>query len=141
MIENLDKQEALIWKEALEYAYKQDVNLWKKTRNFVKYTIEYKGVLYPNKYIFEHCITFIKNTYPEFEIIVPSKANNGQRLNDFLKSKGANAISIKDYHTNIMKNNKSKQHIPLNQILFGAPGTGKTHRLINEYFDLFTVKE
>src|SRR5690606_30983944 len=52
-----------------------------------------------------------------------------------------NAISIKDYHTNIMKNNKSKQHIPLNQILFGAPGTGKTHRLINEYFDLFTVKE
>lgn len=34
-----------------------------------------------------------------------------------------------------------KTKIPLNQILFGAPGTGKTYKLINEYFDAFTIKE
>lgn len=40
-----------------------------------------------------------------------------------------------------MENINSDKKIPLNQILFGAPGTGKTYRLINEYFDLFTIKE
>lgn len=40
-----------------------------------------------------------------------------------------------------MENLNVNKNIPLNQILFGAPGTGKTYKLINEYFDLFTVKE
>ena len=94
MIENLDNQEALIWEEALEYAYKQDVNLWKKTRNFVNYAIELKGVLYPNKFIIHYCIEYIEKTYPDFDFVVPNFV--GSRLNDFLKSKGANAINIRE---------------------------------------------
>ncbi len=37
--ENLKKKKVLIWEKAIEYAYKQDVNLWKRTRNFVRYAI------------------------------------------------------------------------------------------------------
>ncbi len=35
----------------------------------------------------------------------------------------------------------SDKKIPLNQILFGAPGTGKTYKLRNEYFPKYTVSE
>ncbi len=125
---NRSNKELTIWKESLEYAYKQiHINHWNENEKPQKYAIEYNGILYPNKYIFRNCITYIENTYPDFEIIIPTTVNNGQRLNDFLKSKGANAIIIKDYHPDIMKNNTSQRHIPLNQILFGAPGTGKTY--------------
>ena len=34
-----------------------------------------------------------------------------------------------------------KMNIPLNLILYGAPGTGKTYKLKNEYFDLFTDQQ
>ena len=295
MPENLKKKEVLIWEEALEYAYKQDVNLWKRTRNFVRYAIEHKGVFYPNKFIIHYCIEYIEKNYPDFELVVPDVV--GKELNAFLKSKGANAVIIQEenkfdmlellkkfdkkeleeyygfldeiienfglqendkrlvfnytdkilvftigqryifyvkqakstdykfrvisenpicddyinfdgspeaylnriqnfnqiksnsisvlnaiekelkrtqissyskynkkelermafdidfrneilsqleYQTTTekpMENINSDKKIPLNQILFGAPGTGKTHRLINEYFDLFTVKE
>ena len=38
-----------------------------------------------------------------------------------------------------MKNINSDKKIPLNQILFGAPGTGKTYTLRNEYFPQYTI--
>ncbi|RRA94804.1 McrB family protein [Paenimyroides viscosum] len=126
MIGNLDNQEALIWKEALDYAYKQDVNLWKKTRNFVNYAIEFKGVLYPNKFIIHYCIEYIEKTYPDFEFVVPDVV--GKELNAYLQRKGANPVVIKE--TNIKAKNTMSDivnKIPLNQILFGAPGTGKTY--------------
>lgn len=126
MTGNLDKQEALIWKEALEYAYKQDVNLWKKTRNFVKYAIEYKGVLYPNKFIIYHCEEYIKKTYPDFEFVVPDVV--GKKLNAYLKSKGATPVIMKNSDNKVNNTmNDIVKKIPLNQILFGAPGTGKTY--------------
>ncbi|HAY3541051.1 MULTISPECIES: McrB family protein [unclassified Empedobacter] len=40
-----------------------------------------------------------------------------------------------------MKNINSDKKIPLNQILFGAPGTGKTYTLRNEYFPKYTISE
>ncbi|MFA5573583.1 MAG: AAA family ATPase [Brumimicrobium sp.] len=40
-----------------------------------------------------------------------------------------------------MENIKSDKKTPLNQILFGAPGTGKTYRLRNEYFPKYTISE
>lgn len=52
-----------------------------------------------------------------------------------------NQLKYHTSHEKPMDNIFYDKKIPLNQILFGAPGTGKTHRLINEYFDLFSVKE
>lgn len=52
-----------------------------------------------------------------------------------------NQLTYKTTPEKAMENMNNDKKIPLNQILFGAPGTGKTHKLINEYFDLFTVKE
>lgn len=40
-----------------------------------------------------------------------------------------------------MKNINSDKKISLNQILFGAPGTGKTYTLRNEYFPKYTISE
>ena len=40
-----------------------------------------------------------------------------------------------------LENIKSDKKIPLNQILFGAPGTGKTYALRNEYFPKYTISE
>lgn len=40
-----------------------------------------------------------------------------------------------------MENINSDKKIPLNQILFGAPGTGKTYALRNEYFPKYTISE
>ncbi|MCL1679291.1 AAA family ATPase [Elizabethkingia miricola] len=40
-----------------------------------------------------------------------------------------------------MENINSDKKIPLNQILFGAPGTGKTYTLKNEYFPKYTISE
>ncbi|MCB9096314.1 MAG: AAA family ATPase [Arcobacter sp.] len=41
-----------------------------------------------------------------------------------------NKVRLDDAKTNINE--------PLNQILYGSPGTGKTHKLEKEYFNLFT---
>ena len=40
-----------------------------------------------------------------------------------------------------MENINSDKKIPLNQILFGAPGTGKTYTLRNKYFPKYTISE
>jgi len=40
-----------------------------------------------------------------------------------------------------MENTNSYRKTPLNQILFGAPGTGKTYKLRNEYFPKYTISE
>lgn len=40
-----------------------------------------------------------------------------------------------------MENINSDKKIPLNQILFGAPGTGKTYILRNKYFPQYTISE
>ena len=40
-----------------------------------------------------------------------------------------------------MENINSDKKISLNQILFGAPGTGKTYALRNEYFPKYTISE
>lgn len=40
-----------------------------------------------------------------------------------------------------MENINSDKKIPLNLILFGAPGTGKTYTLRNEYFPKYTISE
>ncbi|WP_286442261.1 MULTISPECIES: AAA family ATPase [unclassified Myroides] len=40
-----------------------------------------------------------------------------------------------------MENINSDKKISLNQILFGAPGTGKTYTLRNEYFPKYTISE
>ncbi len=40
-----------------------------------------------------------------------------------------------------MENIKPDKKTPLNQILFGAPGTGKTYTLRNEYFPKYTISE
>lgn len=40
-----------------------------------------------------------------------------------------------------MENIKPNNKTPLNQILFGAPGTGKTYTLRNKYFPKYTISE
>lgn len=53
-------------------------------------------------------------------------------------------LSQLDYQTTTekpMENINSDKKIPLNQILFGAPGTGKTYTLRNEYFPKYTISE
>lgn len=53
-------------------------------------------------------------------------------------------LSQLDYQTTSekpMEMIKNDKKTPLNQILFGAPGTGKTYRLRNEYFPKYTISE
>ncbi|MFN8260166.1 MAG: AAA family ATPase [Chitinophagales bacterium] len=53
-------------------------------------------------------------------------------------------LSQLDYQTTTekpMKTIKTNNKTPLNQILFGAPGTGKTYTLRNEYFPKYTISE
>ncbi|MBT4337640.1 MAG: EVE domain-containing protein [Bacteroidetes bacterium] len=40
-----------------------------------------------------------------------------------------------------LQNKQSEMNIPLNLILYGAPGTGKTYKLKNEFFELFTDQQ
>ncbi|MFW2135761.1 McrB family protein [Chryseobacterium sp. TY4] len=53
-------------------------------------------------------------------------------------------LSQLEYQTTIekpMETIKTNNKTPLNQILFGAPGTGKTYTLRNEYFPKYTISE
>lgn len=53
-------------------------------------------------------------------------------------------LSQLEYQTTTVKpmeNMHSDKKIPLNLILFGAPGTGKTYTLRNEYFPKYTISE
>lgn len=53
-------------------------------------------------------------------------------------------LSQLEYQTTtekLMENINSDKKIPLNQILFGAPGTGKTYTLRNKYFPQYTISE
>ena len=53
-------------------------------------------------------------------------------------------LSQLEYQTTtekLMENINSDKKIPLNQILFGAPGTGKTYTLRNKYFPKYTISE
>src|SRR5699024_10042913 len=40
-----------------------------------------------------------------------------------------------------MENKNIQKDTPLNQILYGAPGTGKTYALKNKYFPRYTISE
>ena len=91
----MDKQEEVIWKEALNYAFNQiQNNPWPAEEKPRKYAIEHNNIFYPNKYIIRNCLQYIEENYPEFNPFVPTTANNGKRLNAFLESKGAKAITI-----------------------------------------------
>ena len=126
----------------MNYAYKQiEINPWDESEKPRKYAIEYNHILYPNKYILRHCIAYIEDNYPDFNLKIPSSVNNGKRINDFLESKGANAVVIDDFTNDKTNMNTIVNKIPLNQILFGAPGTGKTYSLRNDYFPKYTISE
>ncbi|MEC4077531.1 MULTISPECIES: McrB family protein [Myroides] len=92
----MEELEKKAWKEALEYAFEQgDKNPWDKSQNYRDYAIEHAGKLYPNKIIYNYALDFLSTNYQT--IYENENKNNpgvGKKMNTYLESKGANAITL-----------------------------------------------
>ena len=82
------------WAKAFRYAFKYlDDNPWDPLNNPKNYAIEFNGKYYPNKQILKHAEEYLQKNFPEF-LDVP-RLSGGKPINDFLASKGANAVVLK----------------------------------------------
>ncbi|WP_286462870.1 McrB family protein [Myroides odoratimimus] len=89
----MEELEKKAWKEALEYAFNQLKSIKDFGKNaFKNYAIENEGKLYPNKQVLYHCEIFLNKKYPKFS--VTKQLGGGKPINDFLESKGANALTL-----------------------------------------------
>ncbi len=89
-------------------------------------------------------IKMVKTAYPNFKAGRISKENFEvliQKGFDRIKKyKNEQTSHITPDPVNQMKPRSSKS-LPLNLILFGPPGTGKTYKLKRDYFEQFTIKQ
>lgn len=91
----MDEIEKKAWEEALQYAFNQIKAIDDFGKNaFRNYAIENEGKLYPNKQVLHHCEIFIKKNYPKYAI--SKELKGGKPINDFLQSKGAKSVNLKD---------------------------------------------
>jgi hypothetical protein len=87
-------KEQEVWAKAFQYAFKYlDDNPWDPLNNPKNYAIEFNGKYYPNKQILKHAEEYLQKNFPEF-LDVP-RLSGGKPINDFLASKGANAVVLK----------------------------------------------
>jgi len=87
-------KEQQVWSEAFQYAFKHlDDHPWDPLNNPKTYAIEFNGKYYPNKQVLKHAEEYLQKNFPEF-LDVP-RLSGGKPINDFLASKGANAVTLK----------------------------------------------
>lgn len=91
----MEEQNWKTWDEALQYAFRElDKKGWNTKNNGRYYFVVNEGKEYPNKKVLEFVEKYFRKN--KLELIVPSSANNGERLNIFLENNGAKIISKKD---------------------------------------------
>lgn len=84
-----------IWEEALKYAFIElDKKGWTAKNNGRYYFVVNGRKEYPNKKVLHYVEKYFRKK--KVELIVPSSANNGERLNAFLANNGAEVISKKE---------------------------------------------
>ncbi|MCC9043719.1 AAA family ATPase [Myroides sp. M-43] len=84
-----------IWEEALQYAFTElDKKGWMAKNNGRYYFVVNEGKEYPNKKVLHYVEKYFHKK--KVKLIVPSSANNGERLNVFLANNGAEVISKKE---------------------------------------------
>src|SRR5690606_21582396 len=93
-------KEQQAWAEAFQYAFKHlDDNPWDPLDNSKTYAIEFNGKYYPNKQVLKHAEEYLQKNFPEY-LDVP-RLSGGKPINDFLVSKGANAVTLKAKYESI----------------------------------------
>ncbi|SFS33118.1 McrB family protein [Sphingobacterium wenxiniae] len=90
----MTEEEKNAWAKAFQYAFQYlDDNPWDPLNNPKNYAIEFNGKYYPNKQILKYAEEYLQKNFPEF-LDVP-RLSGGKPINDFLASKGANAVTLK----------------------------------------------
>ena len=80
--------------------------------------------------------------YNLFDDYIISEVKCDKDLNKIIKIKEDLGTVENNVSTNTFLNTKTQpMNIPLNQILYGPPGTSKTYTLQNKFFDTFTKRE
>ncbi|KUF45109.1 hypothetical protein AS361_14875 [Myroides marinus] len=91
----MEERNKKIWEEALQYAFAElDKKGWTAKNNGRYYFVVNEGQEYPNKKVLYYVEKYFDKK--KVELIIPSSANNGERLNAFLANNGAEVISKKE---------------------------------------------
>jgi len=100
--------------------------------------LDLKGQLVEN----DKVIIIKKNNSDVFEVFsIPNTDKTFTENDDFIAINPSNTADNTAFDAPAVEINVSNKKYPLNQILYGAPGTGKTHNAINHALAIATGKD